>query len=147
MKVRNPRSQWKVAFRRELAIVPLELWRAARRKLAAMRRACPRIGKKFSRNEIRATTPFSGTLFCDDCGEELKLIRSAAEYKQMGCLNGTMHSGDCQFRKSKSVRVIEECLLGYLRNQLLTESIVEELVVRVNRMIAEQALANSRSYR
>ena len=139
VKVRNPRSQWKVTFRRELAIVPLELWRASRRKLAAMRRASPRTGKKFSRNEIRATTLCSGTLFCDDCGEELKLIRSAAEYKQMGCLNGTMHSSDCQFRKSKSVRVIEECLLGYLRNQLLTEPIVEELIVRANRMIAEQA--------
>ncbi len=139
VKVQNPRSQWKVAFRRELAIVPLELWRAARRKLAAMRRASPRTGKKFSRNEIRATTLFSGTLFCDDCGEELKLIRSNSKYKQLGCLNGHNHSSDCQFRKSKSVRVIEECLLSYLRNQFLTESIVEELVVRVNRMIAEQA--------
>ena len=140
VKVRNPRSQWKVMFRPELAIVPLELWRAARRKLAAMRRASPRTGKKPSRNENRATTLFSGTLLCNDCGEELKLIRSAAEYKQMGCLNGVMHSSDCQFRASKSVRVIEECLLGYLRNQLLTESVVEELVVRVNRLIEEQAL-------
>lgn len=143
VKVRNPRSQWKVMFRPELAIVPLELWRASRRKLAAMRRACPRTGKKLSRNEIRATTLFSGTLFCDDCDEELKLIRSAAEYKQMGCPNGTMHSSGCQFRNSKSVRVIEECLLGYLRNQLLTEPVVEELVVRVNRMIDEQALLPS----
>ena len=139
VKVRNPRSQWKVTFRRELAIVPLELWRASRRKLAAMRRASPRTGKKFSRNEIRATTLFSGTLFCDDCGEELKLIRSTTKYKQLVCMNGHNHSSDCQFRKSKSVRVIEECLLGYLRNQLLTESIVEELIVRANRMIAEQA--------
>ncbi len=139
VKVRNPRSLWKVAFRRELAIVPLELWRAARRKLAAMRRACPRTGKKFSRNEIRATTLFSGTLFCDDCGEELKLIRSSAKYKQLGCLNGHNHSSDCQFRKSKSVRVIEECLLGTLRNQLLTESIVEQLVADANRLIKEQA--------
>ena len=140
VKVLNKRSEWKVTFRRDLAIVPLDLWRAARRKLAAMRRASPRTGKKPSRNEIRATTLFSGTLFCDDCREELKLIRSAAEYKQMGCLNGVMHSSGCQFRNSKSVRVIEECLLGYLRNQLLAEPVVEELIVRANRMIDEQAL-------
>lgn len=140
VKVLNKRSEWKVTFRRDLAIVPLDLWRAAKRKLAAMRRASPRTGKKLSRNENRSTTLFSGTLLCNDCGEELKLIRSAAAYKQLGCLNGVIHSVGCQFRASKSVRVIEECLLGYLRNQLLTESVVEELVVRVNRLIEEQAL-------
>ena len=47
-------------------------------------------------------------------------------------------SSGCQFRNSKSVRIIEECLLGYLRNQLLTEPVVEELVL-LRTFVAELA--------
>ena len=126
--VRNPRTQWKVKFRPELAIVPLDLWRAVRRKLAGMRRASPLTGKKQSRNEIRPTTLFSGSLFCGHCDAELTLVRSTEDYKQMGCLNGQMRSSGCQLLVSKSTRIIEECLLDYLRDRLLTESVVEQLV-------------------
>jgi len=138
--VQNPHKEWKVLYRPDLAIVPLELWRAARRKLAAMRRASPLTGRKPSRNEIRATTLFSGTLICSDCRSELKLIRSTENYKQMGCVNGHMHAEGCKFCGSKSVRVIEDCLLSYLRNQLLTKSVIEDLVVNANQFLEQQAL-------
>ncbi len=137
--VRNPRSQWKVNFRPELAIVPLDLWRAVRRKLAAMRRASPLTGKKPSRNEHRPTTLFSGTLFCGYCDAELTLVRSTEDYKQMGCLSGQMPSSGCQLLVSKSTRIIEECLLDYLRDQLLTESVIEQLVARANQFNEELA--------
>ena len=136
---RNERSQWTVNYRPELAIVPLDLWRAAQRKLAAMRRASPLTGKKPSRNEHRPTTLFSGTLFCGHCDSELTLVRSTEDYKQMGCLNGQMRSSGCQLLVSKSTRIIEECLLDYLRDQLLTESVVESLVARANQFIEELA--------
>ena len=90
--VKNPRSAWKRHYNPELAIVSMDLWRAARRKLASMRRKSPLTGRKQSRNQASATTLFSGTLFCADClksdagDAEIKLIRSTAKYKQMGCM-------------------------------------------------------------
>jgi len=138
--VRNPRSEWQVRYAPELAIVPLHLWRATRRKLAEMRRSSPLTGKKLSRNTISATTTFSGTLFCDYCVSELKLNRSTSKYKVMGCLNGLIHACDCQLSTSKSVSIIEDCLLGFLRNHLLTEAHLEELVSRANQHLAIEAL-------
>ncbi len=60
----NPRKEWQVRYTPELAIVSIELWRAARRRLAAIRRACPLTGRKLTRNQASATTLFSGTLLC-----------------------------------------------------------------------------------
>jgi DNA invertase Pin-like site-specific DNA recombinase len=130
--IRNPRSEWEVRYDRNLAIVPMEWFRAARRKLAAMRRASPLTGRKPSRNQVSATTLFSGTLFCEHCEEEVKLIRSTSKYKQMGCWNGITGSYGCKLSSSKSTRVVEECLLGYLRDVILTDSQVEALVAKAN---------------
>ena len=114
--IENPRSEWVVYYRPDLAIVPMEMWRAARRKLAAIRRASPITGRKRSRNQVSPTTLFSGTLFCEFCGSrdhgendgELKLIRSTPQYKQMGCLSGNKGTHGCSLTSSKSVKIIEE---------------------------------------
>lgn len=143
--VENPRSEWEIYYDPNLAIVPSELWRAARRKLAAMRRNSPRTGRKPSRNQVSATTLFSGTLFCEYCMEhdngdgELKLIRSTPKYKQMGCLNGVAHAHGCTLSRSKSTKIIEERLLGYLRDALLTEKAVEDLIVQANACLEAEA--------
>lgn len=139
VKVKNPRSQWQIYFNRELAIVPLELWRAARRRLAETRRNSPMTGRKYSRNQISSTTLFSGTLICGYCGQELKLIRSTSKYKQFGCLNGAIGAHDCQLRTSKSVRIVEECLLGFLRDPLLMEARYESFVERANYHLVREA--------
>jgi hypothetical protein len=137
--VENPRSEWEVYYDRGLAIVPMDWWRAARRKLAAMRRASPLTGRKPSRNECSATTLFSGTLFCQHCEAELRLIRSTSKYKQMACLNGTFQAHGCELTTSKSVRVIEEYLLGFLRDSLLTESAVETVVAKANAILEAES--------
>jgi hypothetical protein len=134
-----PRSEWIIKFSPELAIVPLATWKAARKKLMAARRKNPATGRKPSRNEKSATTLFSGTLFCGPCGHELKLVRSAGKYKVMGCLNGPMGKHGCKLSTSKSTRIIEESLLGYLRDRLLTEEHVESLVGKANAYLVEEA--------
>jgi DNA invertase Pin-like site-specific DNA recombinase len=137
--VKNPRAAWEVYYDRHLAIVPMDKWRAARRKLAEMRRNSPLTGRKRSRNQISATTLFSGTLFCEYCGEELKLNRSVGKYKQMACLNGTFHARDCQLHTSKSVTVIEECLLAQIRSVILTDAAIDDLVTRANAHLEREA--------
>ncbi len=137
--LRNPSSQWAWHFDRALSIVPLELWRAARRKLAHARKASPLSGRPQSRNELQPTTLFSGTLRCACCREELKLVRSTPAHKQLGSLNGINKIHGCRLSTSKSTRIIEECLLEYLRDTLLTKEVVVDLVERANRCLAEEA--------
>lgn len=130
--VENPHSEWEVNYNTDLAIVPMELWKDARKKLARMRANSPLTGRKQSRNQVSATTLFSGTLVCGYCGAELKLIRSTEKYKQMGCLNGPRHACDCKLSSSKSTAIIESCLLNFLRDNIISEAALEDLIARAN---------------
>lgn len=128
----NPHSEWEVNYNPDLAIVPMELWKDARKKLARMRANSPLTGRKQSRNQVSATTLFSGTLICGCCGAELKLIRSTEKYKQMGCLNGPRHACGCKLTSSKSTAIIESCLLNFLRDNIISEAALEDLIASAN---------------
>jgi len=130
-KVPNPMTEWIVSFKPRKAIIPVEKWRAARRLLKSrQRRKNPNAFK--SRNQLQASTLFSGTLVCSYCGRELLLYRSAGKYKNMFCPNGRGEIYSCQLGTSKSTRVIENCLLAFLRESVLTEAAVTELVTMAN---------------
>jgi DNA invertase Pin-like site-specific DNA recombinase len=136
--LRNQRKDWIKQYYPELAIVPISLWAAARKKLAAMRRKSPTTGRKISRNQKSATTLTSGTLFCT-CGNEVVLSRSTRKYKMLGCINGRTGAHGCELTTTKSARIVEKCILGYLQDRLLTEQNVEDLVTRANAFLAEEA--------
>ncbi len=138
-KVRNPRAEWQVRYDRNLGIVPMELWRAARRKLTNTSKKSAAHQTKRSRNQMAPTTLFSGTLYCACCNSELKLIRSTPTYKQMGSLNGMQRAHGCQLTGSKSTRQIEESLLGYLKEHLLTDEVIQELVDLANAALETEA--------
>lgn len=137
--LKNPRQEWEVYKSSELAIVPQELWRAARRRLAASRRGNPLTGRKVSRNQVSATTLFSGTLFCTYCGAELKLARSTKKHKQISCLNGVNGAFDCKLKCSKSLAIIEDSILKVIHDQLLSEEQVAKLVKSANESLKAQA--------
>jgi DNA invertase Pin-like site-specific DNA recombinase len=138
--IQNPVKEWKISRRSELRIVPLDLWKKARRRLGEFRRSCPKKGKKPSRNQIDPKTLVSGLLECACCGAELKLIRSVGREQQIGSVNGTQGLHGCRLRSSKSVRYVEEALLAFIRDNLLTDSVIEELVVKTNQVLDEKAL-------
>ncbi len=131
VKIKNPPSKWSVDYKPKLALITKEQWRAACRRAAKIRSEDPRTGKKLSRNEKSATTLFSGTLFCE-CGRELTLARSAGKFKQFHCVCGVRKQHGCKLRNSKSVAIIEKCLLGYLRSSILTEEFVQQVVREAN---------------
>ncbi|OAI45815.1 hypothetical protein AYO44_12375 [Planctomycetaceae bacterium SCGC AG-212-F19] len=136
--VRNDRKDWIVCFNRDLAIVPMSLWKAARKKLMAMRRKSPLTGRKLSRNEKSATAMFSGALFCAYCEHEITLMRSG-KHKVMGCINGPTGKHCCKLSCTKSTRIIEKCLLDFLQDRLLTEETVDRLIARANAFLEEEA--------
>lgn len=129
----NPMTEWVVSFEPDKAIISVETWRLARRMLKKLKR--PKkdgAGPAKSRNQQHASTLFSGTIVCGYCGRELMLYRSTGKYKSMFCMNGREGVYGCQLSTSKSTRVIENCLLQFLRQSILTESAVEELVSKAN---------------
>ncbi len=136
--IKNPRSEWEIYKDPSLALVPRELWRAAWLKLLRTRKAHPLTGKKPSRNQNSATTLFSGTLFCEYCGKELRLNRSAGNYKVMSCLSGSTGVHDCLLTTSKSMQIIEDCLLGYISEFLLSEEVIEGLVQKANVFLEQE---------
>lgn len=137
--VQNPRSEWEVYINPQLRLAPVEWWIDARRRLRSVwDKRRPR-GRKPTRNQVSATTLFSGTLVCGYCGSEIKLIRSTEKYKQMGCLNGLQHAHDCKLSTSKSVKVIEDCLLRYIRTHLFADEVVEDVLRRANRFFEQEA--------
>jgi hypothetical protein len=84
----------------------------------------------------------SGTLFCEHCKlekGEIKLLRSAGKYQQMGCLRGAQHQAGCPLKSSKSVLQIEERLLNFIREHLLGDEAIATIVKRANAYLAEVA--------
>ncbi len=80
----------------------------------------------------------SGTLVCGYCGRELVLFRSGKS-KMMYCPNGRDHIADCQLTASKSLRIIETVIFGYLLDRLLTTENLEKLVVEGNKHLKKLA--------
>jgi DNA invertase Pin-like site-specific DNA recombinase len=132
VKIPNPKSEWVIRYDKSLAIVSMEQWRAARRLRASRKRRKDDSRTPLSRNQQCATTLFSGTLNCGYCGRELTLCRSAGKYKNMFCLNGRSAISGCRLSTTKSTRIIEERILAYIRDSVLTEGEIEQLVSKAN---------------
>ena len=140
----NPKSEWNYEYDPELAIISQDQWFEARKRLADMRNASPLTGRKLSRNQISATTLFSGTLLCGYCTHEnkereLTLTRSTGNNKSMFCPNGPNGMHGCELSTSKSTRIIEECILAYIRNSIFTEDALQDLVIKANAYLKQQA--------
>jgi DNA invertase Pin-like site-specific DNA recombinase len=135
----NPRSEWERFINPKLRLVPVEWWVDARRRLRSVWDKRRSAGPKPSRNQISATTLFSGVMVCGYCEAEIKLLRSAGKYKQMGCLNGMQHAHDCRLSSSKSVTVIEDRLLSFIRANLFTESVVQGVLGKANAFFEQEA--------
>jgi DNA invertase Pin-like site-specific DNA recombinase len=140
VKVENPHCEWEVYYDPNLGIVPVELWRKARKGIVARRRNRKNKTKVASRNQLCASTLFSGTLHCGYCGRELTLCRSAGKYKNLFCQNGRTHIHGCQLTTTKSTRIIEECILKYVTERLVTEDRLAALVKSANNYLEIERL-------
>ncbi|MFZ1007372.1 MAG: recombinase family protein, partial [Candidatus Sulfotelmatobacter sp.] len=138
VKVENSHSEWKRKYDKSLALISLERYRSVRRRLSEISRRKKGTKRAMTRNQVSATTLCSGTLVCGYCGHELVLFRSG-KYKQLFCPNGTEHARGCKLTSSKSTRIIEGAVLGFLRDRILTTENVAKLVAQANTYLAELA--------
>lgn len=131
----RPRKEWEVKHEPHLRIISNELWKKVWKRLGSQHK--PKNARP-SRNEYSASTLFSGTLKCGYCGHEIVLIRSTRKYKMLGCRHGTAGTHGCSL-SSKSDRIVEECLLDYLKDRLLTPEMARKLLDLVNEELAREA--------
>lgn len=138
---RNPENEWILTEnRKQWQIIPDKLWEQTQARLKEVADRSPRTGKKASsKNHVYPSTLFSGVLYCGVCGHELLLRRSDGKHQQFACTNSCERKMGCTFKGSKSVRIIDECLLAYIKDRVLTEDAVDELVVKANAYLAEEA--------
>jgi len=131
--LQNPWQDWKRERDPELQLVSKSQHVYARNKLVKQAKTRTRKSHK------APATLFSKILVCEYCGSEIKLIRSAGVNKSMACFDGNQHIHGCRLNASKSVRVIETCLLNYLTERLFTKEYLTELVKKANRYLTKEA--------
>ncbi|HMO87502.1 MAG TPA: recombinase family protein, partial [Lacipirellulaceae bacterium] len=134
-KVPNRWQDWQCVYHPELALVP-KAWHVYARN--TLEKSTKLRGTR-SRPRRTPATLFSELLICGCCKRPIKLFRSRGECKSMACLEGMLGRYGCTMRSCKSVKIIEESLLRFIRDGLLTPERLEALVVRCNEQLAKEA--------
>lgn len=123
----------------ERRIISQELWEAAVSRMAEVSRNTnpPKGQRKTSRQEAYPTMLFD--LWCEKCDAPLRRFRSAGTYVQMNCPHGKDGLRGCDLKSSKSLRIIEECLLTPIKQLLFADGYAERLCSEANKFLAEEA--------
>jgi DNA invertase Pin-like site-specific DNA recombinase len=139
--VEKPQKEWKVKRYRNIQIWSLKRWKQIQARIKETEHlTTPK--RKWSRNTVYPTTLLSGTMFCGYCGNELRLYKSNKKkgYKQFWCSNGRPGTHGCKLCNTKSVKVIEDSVLRYVRAQVLIPDRIRELVETVNKVLCDEAV-------
>lgn len=135
--ISRPWTHWAMYYDSDLALIP-KSWHVAMRKKHGKGSTKKRTAAK-TVQERTAVTLFSKAMKCGYCGGDIKLLHSSSKSKSMYCSNGPLSVRGCQLKASKSVRIIERSLLGYIHTNLLTEDAIRNLVERANAYLIEEA--------
>ena len=121
----------------ELRIVSDELWNAVQARRRATRQEAK--GRGVTPGGRPQRYPFSGLLFCADCGARYVMV-SAREY---GCASHTNGGkAACANRIRVKREVIEEQIVATMRKDLLTKEAVEGVTRQLRAIAAERRTAS-----
>lgn len=139
--VLNPWRKWERFYDKKLALIP-KAWHVAMRRKVEKQRKVRRTAKANGEASVpadrRPVTLFSSTLVCGYCGGEITLWKSG-KWPCMFCRNGNEARHGCKLSSSKSTKIIEQSLLDYIRERLVTEDTLADLFTRANAYLAEEA--------
>lgn len=123
----------------ERRIISQVLWDAAvaRREQTSRKTNPPKGKREKSRQEVYPNMLFD--LWCDKCDAPLRRFRSSGTYVQMNCPHGKDGLRGCDLKSSKSLRIIEECLLTPIKQQLFADGYAKRLCTKANDFLAEEA--------
>jgi site-specific DNA recombinase len=124
----RPQSEWKRIEAPVLRIVPEELWNQVHRGLGERRRV---FGNGASHGLLKSVTSkylFSGLLICGCCGARLVIVAGGVPgYAKYGCPSHR-YRGICDNKLTIRVDRLEEQLVGYLEQRILTDEMAEYTV-------------------
>jgi site-specific DNA recombinase len=133
----RPRSEWRVRRNRSLQIVSRLLWKKVQKRLDECREAYGKSKDSGTRrSDVNPTTLVRP--ICGCCGEPMWLGRSG-KYASYTCLNGRDGKHRCSFRGYKSVKIVEESIIEYIKQSVFTPERIEQLVDLANQYLAEEA--------
>jgi DNA invertase Pin-like site-specific DNA recombinase len=134
----NPRPEWVVREDLALRVWDERTYRRVRRRLYEPRRASAFRGRaRRSRNEVRPTRLLSGTLACQ-CGKELKEARGGRNAAYC-CFDGLQGLHGCTTGTVKAAAILEEAVLDWVDQEVLSGDAVERIVTLANAELARQA--------
>ena len=121
----------------EWRIIDDGLWQATQKRLAEVsRNTRPKNPSKRSRQSLYPTRLFD--LYCHYCDKPLWLNR-AGKYSHLCCLRGKEGAHRCELRTSKSLSIIDDCILAFIKEQVLDEASVDSLIEQANAFLKEEA--------
>ncbi len=135
--VKRPRKEWKRREVPHLRVVSDEMWAKAHARL----KQCSEAYNSNRKNRPTRTEVYPKALFrpiCGYCENELWLGRSG-KYASFCCLNGRDGKKGCKLRSYKSVRIIDNAILGHLCKHVFTQESLQTLLAAANRFLVEEA--------
>jgi len=137
MDVKRPESEHLKRESPHLRIVSDELWNAVQKRRAQASRSTRPPGiYPNSRQELYPTRLFM--LYCRDCDRSLRLDRTG-KYAHLCCAHGKEGKPECRLRTSKSLSIIDNCILGHLQGRFFDQEAMDFLLERANAFLIEEA--------
>ncbi len=137
-----PKEEWQRREVPHLRIVSDELFEKAQQRLKVCSEAyAPIEAKRAAKREMNRTEVYPTLLIrpdCADCQQPLVLGRTG-KYASFFCSNGRNHGKGCRLRTYKSVKLLDDKILGFVRQHVLTKEVIETALADANRCLAEQA--------
>jgi site-specific DNA recombinase len=142
ISVPRPESQWVVIEKPELRIVPQELWDRVQTNLKATADRFPGMKPGLQNRSTSVPYLFSGILKCGECGANLSILTSRGKNNSAAAYGCPHHAnrGVCSNDLYQRREALETQLLEGLRNRLLGDCAVEEILSQVSQSINLAAL-------
>ncbi len=134
-----PEEQWKKRESPHLRIVSQEMWDKAQQRLQET-------GDVFSRQRQTQASKsrvdvYPRALFrpiCGSCGTPLHFGKSGTG-ASFCCRHGLQGANGCTTRSYKSIRIIENCLLAFLRDRVFTQEFLQQVLQEANQYLKHLA--------
>jgi DNA invertase Pin-like site-specific DNA recombinase len=138
----RPESQWVVIERPELRIVLQDLWDRVQKNLKATADKFPGMKPGLQNRSTCVPYLFSGILKCGECGANFSILTSRGKNNKAAAYGCPHHAnrGVCSNNLYQRRDALETQLLEGLRDRLLDNSAVEDILSQVSQSISSTRL-------
>ncbi len=129
---KRPESEWMKRQDESMRIISDDLWERAQDRRAQASRVFGNTAEEraASRQSVYSTRLFD--MYCGYCNLPLRKNHSGAKTSSMICPSGSTGQYGCKLRSSKTLGIIEECILAHVKERLLNDLTIEQFVVDAN---------------